>query len=142
MRLVLDTNVWLDWLVFDDPAVIPLRAARHSDSVEIVIDAPCREELVRVLAYPKFGLDEHNRAKLLTRADQLSTILHALKYPPADRLPACPDPDDVKFLSLASASNADWLITKDNALLENTRKKNPVPTSYRIGTPVHWAGVS
>ena len=27
MRLVLDTNVWLDWLVFDDPALAPLKDA-------------------------------------------------------------------------------------------------------------------
>ena len=26
-RLVLDTNVWLDWLVFGEPALAPLKAA-------------------------------------------------------------------------------------------------------------------
>ena len=30
MRLVLDTNVWIDWLVFDDPSIAPLKAAQQS----------------------------------------------------------------------------------------------------------------
>ena len=30
LRLVLDTNVWLDWLVFDDPAVAPLAATAET----------------------------------------------------------------------------------------------------------------
>ena len=29
-RLVLDTSVWLDWLVFEDPGVAPLREAAAS----------------------------------------------------------------------------------------------------------------
>jgi len=34
MRMVLDTQVWIDWLVFDDPSVAALREAAS----EIVID--------------------------------------------------------------------------------------------------------
>ena len=34
MRLVLDTNVWLDWLIFDDPAIAPLRTARDGGANE------------------------------------------------------------------------------------------------------------
>ena len=51
MRLVLDTNVWLDWLVFDEPALAPLRAAHAAGRVEIVMDEACEAELERVLAY-------------------------------------------------------------------------------------------
>ena len=39
-RLVLDTNVWLDWLVFDDPGIAAIRdaaqcrrIARRSDTI-------------------------------------------------------------------------------------------------------------
>lgn len=52
LRLALDTNVWLDWLVFDDPHVAPLKAAVAAGRAVIVIDDPCEDELVRVLAYP------------------------------------------------------------------------------------------
>ena len=139
MRLALDTNVWLDWLVFDDPGIAPLKIAKNDGAVEIAMDPPCRAELARVLAYPQFGLDEPMQAKLLAEADRLSSLLDALSYPPADGLPACADPDDVKFLALATASKADWLITKDNALLASGRNRNRLSTSYRIGTPEQWS---
>jgi len=139
MRLALDTNVWLDWLVFDDPGIARLKMARQYGAVEIAIDPACRAELVRVLAYPQFGLDEPSKVRLIAEADRLSVLLDALSYPAADRLPACSDPDDVKFLALASASRAEWLITKDKALLANSRKRKPFSTPYRIGTPEQWA---
>ena len=139
MRLVLDTNVWLDWLIFDDPAIAPLRTARDGGAIEIVIDTPCRDELVRVLAYPKFALDDQSQRQLLAQADQNSIYLDDLSYPGANALPPCDDPDDVKFQSLAYASSADWLISKDNALLAKQRKKKFVPVPYRVATPKQWA---
>jgi putative PIN family toxin of toxin-antitoxin system len=139
MRLVLDTNVWLDWLIFDDPAIAPLRTARNNGAIEIVIDDPCRTELVRVLAYPKFELDNEVQKNLLAQADQNCICLDALSYPLPGSLPACKDPDDVKFQSLAYASAADWLISKDNALLSSRRKRNSVPVSYQTATPKQWA---
>ena len=51
-RVVLDTNAWLDWLVFDDPGVAALRAAVEAGRAEAWIDAACEAELERVLAYP------------------------------------------------------------------------------------------
>jgi len=139
MRLVLDTNVWLDWLIFDDPAVAPLRTAKDNGSIEIVIDDPCRTELVRVLAYPKFELDNEAQTNLLAQADQICIRLDALSYPMPDSLPVCKDPDDVKFQSLAFASVADWLISKDNALLSTPRKRKSVSVSYQTATPKQWA---
>ena len=139
MRLVLDTNVWLDWLIFDDPAIVSLRNARDDNGIEIVIDTPCRDELVRVLAYPKFELDEQSQQQLLAQADQISIQLDDLCYPAAHALPACDDPDDVKFQSLAYASNAEWLISKDNALLVKQKKKKFIPVPYRVATPKQWA---
>ena len=50
-RLVLDTNVWLDWLVFDDPSVAPIRAAGEAKRAEVFIDAACEAELERALGY-------------------------------------------------------------------------------------------
>ena len=138
MRLVLDSNVWLDWLFFNDPGVSALRQARQDGAVEIVIDAPCRDELVRVVGYDRFGLDQPAQATMLDEVDRLSTLLEALCYKPAADLPYCSDPDDVKFLALAAASGADWLITKDKALLGKRRQRKRVSVPYRIGTPRQW----
>jgi len=41
LRLVLDTNVWLDWLVFDDPSIAAIKAAVETKRAEIFIDAAC-----------------------------------------------------------------------------------------------------
>ena len=139
MRLVLDSNVWLDWLHFDDPGVVPLKQAKRNGIIEIVIDAPCREELQRVLGYERFGLNETTQTALLGEVDRLSTFLDGLRYVPAENLPWCSDPDDIKFLALADASDADWLVTKDNALLTKRRRKGRHNVGYRVATPDEWS---
>ena len=49
-------------------------------------------------------------------------------------LPKCEDPDDQKFLELALASGAAYLVTRDGALLDLAEHKvRPLP--YRIVTP-------
>jgi len=44
-RLVLDTHVWLDWLVFDDPGITRIRNAVGLKRAEIFIDTVCEAEL-------------------------------------------------------------------------------------------------
>ena len=138
MRLVLDSNVWLDWLHFDDPRVRSLKQAREENAVQIVIDQPCRDELARVLGYDRFGLDEATQNDMLREADQLSTLLTGLTYLSAEQLPSCSDRDDIKFLALAQASGANWLVTKDNALLRRRRSPRRA-AGFRIGTPEQWS---
>ena len=53
LRLVLDTNVWLDWVVFDDAGVAPLKSAVATGCAEIFINDVCALELAAVLAYPR-----------------------------------------------------------------------------------------
>src|SRR5580704_11884883 len=49
LRLVLDTNIWLDWLVFDDPGMARIKATVESGQAEIFINTACEQELERVL---------------------------------------------------------------------------------------------
>lgn len=138
MRLVLDSNVWLDWLVFDDPRVAPVKRAKDDGQIQIVIDHACRDELVRVLAYDRFDLDPATQAALIGEVDRLTVLLQDLRYPAADALPRCTDPDDVKFLALSVAGGADWLITKDKALLPGRKNKHRAPMTFRVVTPEQW----
>ena len=137
MRLVLDTNVWIDWLLFDDPAVAPLKAAHRDGQVQIVVNAPCLAELNAVLSYPEFGLDDTQQAAHLTAVGRC-TVMHDPGMPPhATALPRCTDPDDQKFLVLALDAAADWLLTRDKALLR-IRQKKLEAAGFRIGTPARW----
>jgi uncharacterized protein len=130
LRLVLDTQVWLDWLVFEDASVARLREAHAAGRVELVIDEPCEAELARVLGYDlgRFSLPPEAREARLARCRALA--LRVAGTPPA-ALPACRDPDDQKFLELAAVARAHALLTKDRALLELARQ----PLPFRICAP-------
>ena len=71
MRLVLDSNVWLDWLLFNDPVVAPLRKAVEAGNAEVFIDAACEAELRRVLGYPFYK-------KVMTEEEQQACLAQCL----------------------------------------------------------------
>ncbi|MEQ1660178.1 MAG: PIN domain-containing protein, partial [Hylemonella sp.] len=50
--IVLDTNIVLDLLVFDDPATPPLKDALAARRLQWIATPAMRVELARVLAYP------------------------------------------------------------------------------------------
>ncbi len=140
LRLVLDTNVWLDWLVFDDPAIAPVKAAVAEGRAAVFIDEAVEAELVRVLAYP-FGarsLDAQAQADALERCRRVARKAEGgRRKAEEDPLPKCDDPDDQKFLELAAACGAAFLLTRDDALLEMERRKmRPLP--FRVVTPVEF----
>ena len=48
-RLVLDTNIWLDWLVFEDTGIAHPRQLQEAGHVEILVDAACEAEFAEVI---------------------------------------------------------------------------------------------
>ena len=137
--MVLDTNVWLEWLVFDDPGIVPIRNAVGTGRVEVYVDAVCEEELARVLArgFAKRTLDAQAQAACIAQCRRLAKRIDAA-VPQAERarLPVCRDPDDQKFLEAALAAQAQFLITKDRELLALAGKRTRVP--FRILTPADF----
>ena len=137
MRLVLDTNVWLDWLVFADAAVAPIQAAVESGAASIYISLECLTELSRVLGYTLSGhtLTTHEQAAALAQCRAITHAVDDCRQPHTIAvLPKCADPDDQMFLELARDCRADALITKDRDLLAlATRKVRQLP--FRILTP-------
>ncbi len=119
-RIVLDTNVCLDLFVFGDPAVAVLRDALSRGDVIGMTDAACLDEWHRVLAYPVLGLGDDAR-EAPSQAYDAVMHRHAAERP-AIALPRCADPDDQKFLELAAACNARWLLSRDDALLKLARR--------------------
>jgi putative PIN family toxin of toxin-antitoxin system len=146
---VLDTNVVLDLLHFDDAAAHPLLGALESGRVHCAKTPETFEELQRVLAYPEFELDDSAQTAILETYQTLSltvetatplvgmphkgTPIHYGLKPMWSRMPRCSDPDDQKFLELAAASRAQLLISKDRALLKLRRRCAPL---FQILTPI------
>jgi uncharacterized protein len=137
MRVVLDTNIWLDWLVFDDPSIAPLKKAQIAGTIQVVINDACRDELRAVLAYPQFALDESQKEIHLATVNACTTKFDGPLASNIPALPRCSDPDDQKFLELARDTQSDWLITKDKALL-GLRRGAIRMAGFRITTPCHW----
>jgi predicted nucleic acid-binding protein len=123
-RLVLDTNVALDLFVFRDPGCAHLLAALQAGLVQAVVDEICRAEWLAVLTYPALALDEAARREANEAFDRCTRRLPATELSPRNevKLPRCADPDDQKFLELALASGAQWLLSKDKAVLQLARR--------------------
>ena len=124
MKLVLDTNIWLDWLLFDDASVAPLKSAVAEGRAEIFIDPAGEAELARVLAYDlgRHSIDARKQAACLAECRRIATPLKDILVDKTG-LPLCADPADQVFLEAAAAARADYLVTKDRELLELARRK-------------------
>jgi putative PIN family toxin of toxin-antitoxin system len=136
LRLVLDTNVWLDWLVFRNPDVLPIKAGVRAGAAEVFMALACEQELERVLAYPlgKATLEAGAQAECLEECRRTVRWLDGPSGKDAPHLPVCRDPDDQKFLELARDCGADFLVTRDRALLVFARRKYQ-SLSFRVVTP-------
>jgi putative PIN family toxin of toxin-antitoxin system len=122
LRLVLDTNVVLDLLYWNDVAAAPLMRALGDGSATAVTDTRCFDELQHVLRLDRFELDTTAQQALAERYRGIC-LWHDTPPMAARSLPRCKDPDDQKFLELALAARADLLVTKDNALLALARRR-------------------
>jgi putative PIN family toxin of toxin-antitoxin system len=128
VKLVLDTNIALDWLVFADASCRGLDRAVEKRSVEVVVNVLAIEEMRRVLAYPQFSLDPSPRAKLLARYQSLASNASMPPEFSRDNLllpagfPRCRDRDDDHFLALAYHVKADALVTRDKQILALARR--------------------
>ncbi len=141
LRLVLDTNVWLDWLVFADAGIAPIRDAVARGRAIVWISAACETELIRVLGYPLSGraLDANAQAVALAQCRAIVRDVQDGFAPHViTTLPRCADPDDQMFLELARDCGADALITKDRDLL-SLATRNVTPLPFRICTPREFA---
>lgn len=117
LRLVLDTNVVLDLFHWTNVDAVPIMAALEAGQIACLADARTLDELQRVLSYPQLKLTPDMIAERYARYTGLVTCIPPGDSPP---LPRCKDKDDQKFLELAARANADWLVSKDKALLKLT----------------------
>ena len=115
LRVVLDTNVVLSALVFGGGLAGQLRLAWQRGVVLPLASTATAQELVRVLACPKFRLSRLEQQELL--ADYLPHAETVRIPQPPPPVPPCRDPLDVPFMHLAVAGQAQALVSGDRDLL-------------------------
>ncbi len=113
---VVDTNIVLDLFVFADALALPLREGLQSGTLQWIATPPMREELERVLAYPKIvaRMQYYQRSAVEVLA-HMDTLARWVDVAPKASV-TCKDPDDQKFIDLAVAHQAH-LLSKDHAVL-------------------------
>jgi putative PIN family toxin of toxin-antitoxin system len=128
VRLVLDTNVVLDWLLFDHISVHPLRDRIRDGRVVVVTYPAAVTELRRVLGYRQFELDEARQAEIVARYHEQTRPVSEAVQAAIERgqlpkgFPTCRDPDDNHFLALAYHAKAAALVSKDKRVLKCRRR--------------------
>ncbi len=135
--VILDTNVVLDWLVFRHPECAALGAAILSGNLHWIGTRAMRQELDHVLARGHLEAWAPDLTSLWAHWDR-----HCAEVPipaptgPPGRL-RCSDPDDQKFIELAVACRARWLLSRDRAVLKLARRLRD--HRIEILSPDHWA---
>jgi len=133
LTLILDTNVWMAWLVFADPRLSALIDAIESGEARVIATRSMLDEFADVAARPIFKLSPDQQASARERLNDTVVLLAAA---PDCRLP-CSDRDDQVFIDLAVAHRVDWLLSRDKALLR-LRKLAARRFGVRIGLPEDW----
>jgi putative PIN family toxin of toxin-antitoxin system len=115
-KLVIDTNVVLDMLVFDDEHGADLLQALMQGKAVWLVSQAMRQECARVLNYPQIAMRcsyyGKSTVSVLTQFDALSRICPD----PVTAPYRCKDPDDQMYIDLALAHCAQ-LVSKDKHVL-------------------------
>lgn len=129
--VILDTQVVMDWLVFDEPTIAPLIAAVESRHLHWIATPPMKAELLHVIGRGVAASYAPDLARVHVAFEQ-----HCRLVPePVLGLsrPRCSDPDDQKFIDLALAcvpASPTWLISRDRAVLKVAKRAG------RLGLPI------
>jgi uncharacterized protein len=135
--IVLDTNVVFDWLLFRNPHCEGLGAWLQAGKGRWLVSAAMHDELAHVLG--RGGLDKWRSRETALWAAWAGLSTHVDK-PTSPNVAAglhCTDRDDQKFVDLALAGSASWLLSRDRAVLTLTRKARE--RGLTIQTPAAWA---
>ena len=133
-RIVIDTQVVMDWLVFGDARVAPLAAAIEAGRVVWLGRPAMLAELLHVLGRGVAAAWRPDRARIEAAFATHCRMIDGTPAP-APRL-VCRDPDDQQFIDLALAERADWLLSRDKAVL--ALKKRALTFGLIIATPEAW----
>lgn len=136
-KVVLDTNVVLDWLVFEDPVAKALGEQICNRSLSWLVSEALRVELAHVLARRELEAWRPDTDRLWAHWERYAQSAPALTL--SRSTPKCTDPDDQKFIDLALVNGVRWLISRDKAVLKVGRRCRGMGLGLDIVTPAAWA---
>jgi predicted nucleic acid-binding protein len=131
LKIVLDTNVVLDWFVFRNPGVAAVADAVQQGHVQWIASPDTRH----VLEHARLVNQPFTAERVLTSAAGLMKLTVMPESLPLTRW-RCSDPSDQKFIDLAVTARARWLLTRDRAVLKLARKA--APSGLLIQVPERW----
>ena len=129
MKVVLDTNTVVSALLFPSGQLGRLRSLWTDGRALPLLSTATADELIRALAYPKFGLSEEEIQFALAAYLPFTETMDVRSVGRAKR-PRCRDPHDQPFVDLAYSGDADVLVSGDKDLLDLADK-----TPFPIETP-------
>jgi len=136
LNVVIDTNVVLDWLVFLNPCCARFSDYFTSGRLRWLASPAMRDELAHVLGRGVFSERRPDLLGLWGTWDHLATLTHPIPLIGAAARMRCTDVDDQKFIDLALAHNARWLLSRDRAVLKLGRRTRPL--GLEVLTPEAW----
>ena len=132
-RCVLDTQVLLDWVLFDDPRTQTWARSIRRGGVAWLYCPSMQDEALRVVHYPALTR-RFDPADSAARVDAcFARWGQCCPNPPGQRRLICSDPDDQMFLDLALTQTAVTLLSRDRAVLRLASSARPL--GLVIGTP-------
>jgi putative PIN family toxin of toxin-antitoxin system len=135
--IVIDTQVVMDWLVFRDARVQTLTAAVTSGALRWLVAPAMRDEIRHVLGRGIAARYEPDLAFVEAQFDAHALHVEAAEPQPLASRLVCRDPDDQKFIDLALAASARWLISRDKAVLALAKRARS--RGLLIVTPERWS---
>jgi putative PIN family toxin of toxin-antitoxin system len=116
VKVVLDTGIVISALLFAQGSLAWLRGLWATGAITPLVSRATVDELIPVLAYPKFQLTEEEIQAVLAAYLPFCETVAGMRRGSAG-LPECRDPEDQKFLELAQGGSAQALVTGDRELL-------------------------
>jgi len=134
--IVLDTNVILDWLVFRHPSSVELSARIESGQIRWLVSTDTRGEFEHVLGRGIGATFSPDFELIQSTWDRLAVAVEPIPLLGAATRMRCNDPDDQKFVDLALAYGARWLLSRDRAVLKLAKRCRTL--GLQVLTPEQW----
>ena len=117
--IVIDTNVYISALGFDNILLKLLNICFESELIQIYISDQIYNEIEEVFFRESFNKKVKNSLSKESKLEFLQNLkLLTVNTKTDQKITICRDPKDNKFLELAKTVKADYLITGDKDLLD------------------------